>query len=283
VTGLVEAYDTKHAGTGKTLAVTGYTVNDGNGGNNYSVTTVNNTTGIINPAALTITAATNSKTYDGTTVASATPTYSGLIAGDTVTGLVEAYDTKHAGTGKTLAVTGYTVNDGNGGNNYSVTTVNNVTGVINKRNITITALTNTKVYDGNTSAKAVPTSSGLLAGDAFTALLETYDNKEVGTGKTLTPIAAIYDGNNGDNYSVTYVSNHTGIITSSRTSDDIVPDNNELVKSLNTAVAKIESLESGKSQEDQDDKKDKEDDKQQGSGERKSDEKKDEGSKNYCN
>jgi len=100
----------------------------------------------------------------------------------------------------------------------------------------------------------------------------------------LTPIAAIYDGNNGDNYSVTYVSNHTGIITSSRTSDDIVPDNNELVKSLNTAVAKIESLESGKSQEDQDDKKDKEDDKQQGSGEQKSDEKKkDEGPKNYCN
>src|SRR5205085_9976104 len=123
VTGLTEAYLDKNAGTGKTLTVTGFTVNDGNGGGNYTVNPVNNTTGVINPAALTLTAQTNTKTYDAGTSSAATPTVSGLQGSDTVTGLTQAYTNKNAGTGKTLTVTGFTVNDGNAGGNYSVTTV----------------------------------------------------------------------------------------------------------------------------------------------------------------
>ena len=38
MTNLSETYDTENAGTGKTLSVATYTVNDGNGGNNYTVT-----------------------------------------------------------------------------------------------------------------------------------------------------------------------------------------------------------------------------------------------------
>jgi hypothetical protein len=62
---------------------------------------------------LTITASTNSKVYDGSTSAAALPTVSGLQGSDTVTGLAEAYADRHAGTGKTLLVTAYSVNDGN--------------------------------------------------------------------------------------------------------------------------------------------------------------------------
>src|SRR5579884_4283706 len=215
VTGLAETYDTKHVGTGKTLSVSAYTVNDGNSGNNYTVTTVTNTTGVITKAALTITAATNSKVYDGTTSAAAVPTTSGLVGGDTVTGLAETYDNKNAGTGKTLTVSpGYTVNDGNGGNNYTVTTVTNTTGVITKAALTITAATNSKVYDGTTSAAAVPTTSGLVGGDTVTGLAETYDNKNVGIGKTLSVSAyTVNDGNSGNNYTVTTVADTTGVIT----------------------------------------------------------------------
>ncbi|HLJ17585.1 MAG TPA: YDG domain-containing protein [Bryobacteraceae bacterium] len=216
VTGLSETYDTKNAGTGKTLTVAaGYTVNDGNGGNNYTVTPVTNITGVIDKAMLTITAATNTKTYDGNTSAAGVPTTSGLVGGDTVTGLTETYDTKNAGTGKTLTVAaGYTVNDGNGGNNYTVTPVTNTTGVINKAPLTITAATNTKTYDGNTSAAAVPTISGLVGGDTVTGLTETYDTKNAGNGKTLTVAAGymVNDGNNGGNYTVTPVTNTTGLI-----------------------------------------------------------------------
>ena len=45
------------------------------------------------------------------------------MGGDTVTGLSQAFASKNVlgANGSTLAVTGYTVNDGNGGNDYTVT------------------------------------------------------------------------------------------------------------------------------------------------------------------
>ena len=70
------------------------------------------------------------------------------------------------------------VNDGNGGNNYTVTFVNNTTGSITPRPITVTAVASTKTYDGTTSSTAMPTITGgsLVAGDTA-AFSETFDNK----------------------------------------------------------------------------------------------------------
>ncbi|MGO9468906.1 MAG: YDG domain-containing protein, partial [Isosphaeraceae bacterium] len=82
------------------------------------------------PAALVITAVSNTKVYDGTTSAAAMPMVWGLQGSDTVSDLSETYDTPNAGTGKTLSVATYSINDGNGGNNYTVTKVANDTGVI---------------------------------------------------------------------------------------------------------------------------------------------------------
>ena len=213
VTGLAEIYDTKNAGAGKTVSVSAYTVNDNNGGNNYTVSTVTSAAGVISPAALTITAVANTKTYDGNTSATAVPTVSGLQGSDTVTGLVESYDTKNVGTGKTLSVSAYTVNDGNSGNNYTVNAVTGTAGVINKAALTITAAANTKTYDGNTGATAVPTVSGLQGSDTVTGLVESYDTKNVGTGKTLSANAyTINDGNNGDNYTVSTATSAAGVI-----------------------------------------------------------------------
>ena len=213
VTGLAESYATKNVGTGKTLGVIGYTVNDGNGGNNYSVGTVASTAGVINAAGLTISAVGNTKTYDGTTNATAIPTVSGLQGSDTVTGLAESYATKNVGTGKTLNVSGYTVNDGNGGNNYSVSTAASTAGVINVAGLTLTAAGNTKTYDGTTNALAIPTVSGLQGSDAVTGLAESYDTKNVGTGKTLSVIGyTVNDGNGGNNYSVGTVASTAGVI-----------------------------------------------------------------------
>ena len=63
---------------------------------------------IVTPAPLTITATTNTKTYDSTTTAAAIPTVSGLVGSDAVTGLAESYnapyDKGNAGSGKTLSV-----------------------------------------------------------------------------------------------------------------------------------------------------------------------------------
>jgi hypothetical protein len=213
VTGLAETYDTKNVGTAKTLSVSAFTVNDGNNGNNYTVSTATSTAGVISKATLTITAAPNTKTYDGSTSAAATPTASGLQGSDSVTGLAETYDTKNAGIGKTLSVSAYTVNDGNSGNNYTVNTVASTTGVIAPATLTITATPNTKTYDSTTSAVATPTTSGLQGSDSVTGLAETYDTKNVGTGKTLSVSAyTVNDGNNGNNYTASTVASTAGVI-----------------------------------------------------------------------
>ena len=104
--------------------------------------------------------------------------------------------------------------DGNGGANYAITFVNDTTGVITARAITVTATTDTKTYDATTSSSAIPTiTTGTLAGTDTAAFTQTFDTAAAGTGKTLTPAGSVIDGNAGANYAVTFVSVDTGVIT----------------------------------------------------------------------
>ena len=145
------AFADKNAGAGKTVAATGLSLAGADAGN-YVVNTTATTTASITPAALTIAATTNSKTYDGTVSATATPTVTGLVGGDTVTGLSETYADKNAGAGKTLGVAGYAVNDGNGGNNYTVALVDDLTGVIDPAALVGAIFAANKTYDGTVAA-----------------------------------------------------------------------------------------------------------------------------------
>ncbi len=82
-------------------------------------------TGVVKPKPLTITAQPNTKVYDSTKSAAATPLATGLVGTDTITA-TEMYDNHNVGTGKTLSVSpGYTVNDGNLGLNYCSTDIFN--------------------------------------------------------------------------------------------------------------------------------------------------------------
>src|SRR6202044_4071252 len=67
----------KNAGTGKTVNVSGISIS-GPGASNYTYNVTATTTASISPMALTVQAAANSKVYDATTSAAATPT---IIAG----------------------------------------------------------------------------------------------------------------------------------------------------------------------------------------------------------
>ena len=172
-----ETYSSPNAGTGLTLTPSG-TVDDGNGGNNYSYTFVPIATGVITAEALTITAVTNTKTYDGTTSAAAQPVItSGSLQGSDTADFIETYSTKNVGTGLTLTPSG-TVNDGNGGNNYTYTFVADSTGVITAEALTITAVANTKTYDGTTDAATLPViTSGSLQGSDTADFIETYSTR----------------------------------------------------------------------------------------------------------
>jgi len=207
----VETYANKNVGTGKTLAPSG-SVNDGNGGANYALTFANNTTGVITPKPISVTAVTDTKVYDSHTSSGGVPTVSpGVANGDTAQ-FVQAFDTKHVGTGKMLTPSG-SVSDGNGGANYAISFASDTAGVINPLPITVTAVTSTKVYDGNTSSVGIPTVSPGVAGGDTANFAETYDTKNVGTGKTLSPSGSVTDGNGGANYAVTFANDTTGVIT----------------------------------------------------------------------
>jgi hypothetical protein len=78
----------------------------------------------------------------------------------------------------------------------------------------VTAVTDTKQYDSTTSSAPTPTiSSGSLASGDTANFTQAFSTATIGTGKTLTPSGSVSDGNSGNNYSVTFVNNTTGVIT----------------------------------------------------------------------
>lgn len=228
VAGLVQTFDNRNVGSGKTLTVqSGYVVNDGNGGNNYTITTLGHSGGAITPAALILAAASVSKTYDAGLSADASPLVTGLHGADAVTGLTQKFLDRHAGSDKSLQINGgYLVNDGNGGNNYLVSIDNSATGTITPATLTLTAAGISKTYDATTAAAAVPIASGLMGSDTVTGMTESYADKHAGSGKTLqvNDGFVVTDGNNGNNYTVVKVDDMEGEILR-RSVTVVAPDN----------------------------------------------------------
>jgi len=212
VTGLSQAFGSKDVlGAGSsTIAVTGYVVNDGNGGNDYTVTT-STATGTITPAPLTISATSDTKVYDGTTNSTALPTTSTLYGTDTVTGLSQAFGSKDAlgASSSTVAVTGYTVNDGNGGNDYTVS-LNTATGTITPAPLTITANNQTLTYGNSSLGTSGFTTSGLQNGETVgsvtlstNATLSTSGNYNAGSWN-ITPSNPVGGTFNAGDYAISY-------------------------------------------------------------------------------
>ena len=85
-------------------------------------------------APLSISAASSTKVYDGTTTVTdgATPTATGLFSTDSISGLTEAFLWPNAGVGNdpTQLIGSVTIHDSNGGNNYTVYKVNQGQGLI---------------------------------------------------------------------------------------------------------------------------------------------------------
>lgn len=212
----VQVFDNKNSGSGKTLVASGLEISDGNNGNNYAVTYVDDATGNIDQLAINVTALTDSKPYDGTTSSDVEPLVDALMYGDEVSlAPLQVFDNKNAGSGKSLLASGLVINDGNGGSNYAVSYVPDETGQINALAINVTAVSDSKVYDGSTASAGVPLVDPLISGDVVSTLpVQLFDNRNVGSGHTLTPGGLlISDGNGGANYSVNYVPVSSGEIT----------------------------------------------------------------------
>ncbi len=187
----------KNVGSNKTLtSVTGITLAGADAGN-YVVT---GGTLSITAQTITLTAQANTKYYDGTTAAAATPVVSGMVfAGDTLAAN-ETYTSTTAGTGKTLAVN-YSLSDGNSGGNYIVNLTNNTSSVINKGSLTISLIPNrvTKVYDGTT-----------LNTTTFSQDLSNYTITGIASGQTATSIGLTISGSMAFNGSTSTVVKNAG-------------------------------------------------------------------------
>ncbi len=80
--------------------------------------------------------------------------------------------------------------------------------------LTVTAVPDSKVYDGTTTSSKTPIITvGTLKGTDTGSFIQVFGGKNVGTSITLTPSGTVNDGFGGADYIVTYVPIGSGIIT----------------------------------------------------------------------
>ncbi|ALK89383.1 YDG domain-containing protein [Limnohabitans sp. 63ED37-2] len=195
---------------GKTVTVSGITI-AGTHASNYALdSTSATTTAKITPKALTLAAVSSTKTYDGITSSTGSVTATGLVDLDTVSAS-QSFASKDVlgANGSTLQVnSGFTVNDGNSGNNYSVSTTT-ATGTITKANLTVTANADAKfVTQADATGYNGASYSGLVNGEDSTVLggtlsiTRTNGNTNVAAGTYAGSLVA--SGLTSGNYNISY-------------------------------------------------------------------------------
>ena len=239
-------YDTKVAGTNKTVQASGLSISGADAGNyKLASATASGAIGEITPRSLTATlTGTVIKIYNGdetATLSAANYSLPGLLGNDVVNlnnPTAGTYDTKLAGTGKTVQVTGLAISGADAGNyTLSSTTASAAVGTISARPLTATLTgTVTKEYDGNTDA-VLTTSNyslpGVLGSDVVTLNNPTsgaYNTRLVGTGKTVQVSDLAISGADAANYNLTSTTASAAVGSITR---------RQLTVSLTGAVSKV--------------------------------------------
>ena len=194
------SFDTKNAGTGKTVTITGLTLTGADAGKYTLVPPT--TTANITAAPLTVTGITaGDKMYDGSTTATLDTTgatLTGVVGSDDVSvdasEAVGTFDDKNVGTGKTVTVTGLSLSGADAGNYAISSDPVTTTASITAATLTASGITaGDKAYDGSTTATLDSTGAtlaGVVGSDDVSLdtseAVGTFDDKNVGTGKTVT-------------------------------------------------------------------------------------------------
>ena len=172
----------------------------------------------VTPRALSLS---GTRTYDGTTnLASSIFTLSNLANGESLTlsGLGTMGD-KNAGFGKSISLGTLLLGNGNGGlaSNYTLTGGTHSVDIA-KAALTLTGMAaGNKTYDGTTAATMVV--AGTLAGAAlddeisFSSSGASFDDKNVGTGKTVTISGITLSGADAGNYTIASTATSTANIS----------------------------------------------------------------------
>ncbi|NJS36058.1 MAG: hypothetical protein HC765_05850, partial [Brachymonas sp.] len=190
------AQGSRNAGTYQ-ISASGLTANNGN----YTITYVDGQL-VTNKANAKLSASSDSRPYNGFAGSNAAPSAIGIVAGDSVT-LSQAFDSANAGN-RTLNISSYAINDGNGGNNYNVN-LQSANGSITPANLTIQA-NNASMFQGQTVPLLTASYLGLQGNDTASnfgtpAILNTAGSSTSPQGS----YAIAPSGANSPNYIVSYV------------------------------------------------------------------------------
>ena len=203
---LSQAYQSQNVlgAGGSTLLVTpGYSLSDGNGGGNYAVT-LQSASGTINKAPAVVTANSGSTTYNGGLQRLSGFQASGLVGGDTAATALSGVSAGASG----VNAGSYASRASGTAANYQLSFVDGAF-TIARAPLTISAVSDSKVYDGTTSSTGVPliTAGQLFGSDSLSNLSQAYQSKNVlgagGSTLLVTPGYSLSDGNGGANYDVT--------------------------------------------------------------------------------
>ncbi|MCA0177383.1 MAG: YDG domain-containing protein [Proteobacteria bacterium] len=197
------AFADKNAALGKTVAISGLSLGGADAGNYLLATPTASTSAAITPKALSaITGITASdKVYDGSAAATLTTSgagFTGMISGDVLsvaTG-TGAFADRHAGTAKTVTISGLVLGGTDAGNYTLAATTASTTAHITPKWLTATASAPDKAYDGTLTAAPVLVLNGLVGGDTLGSVASgTFNSKDVLTAHTVTVTGiALQDG-----------------------------------------------------------------------------------------
>jgi len=169
-----------------------------------------------------------------------TVNYGGLVAGDTLTGTYSGvFNNANVGTGKTVTIT--SSYGGADVNNYTITDQASTTADVTTKSLTATASAANKVYDASNTASTTLTLSGFIGTETVTSTnSSTFNNKNVGTGKTVTVNSiTLADGTNGglaSNYSISTGQTTTANVTAKSLSVSGITTSNKTYDGNTTAT-----------------------------------------------
>lgn len=217
-------YLDRHAGTDKTVFVSGLSLSGANAGN-YNLVSPAGLSSSVTPMSLDVTGlSVDIKVYDRTTAATVTGSaeFADVFADDDVTfdltGATYAFNDRHVGTGKPVELAGLVINGAHAGN-YLATGVEGLSGDITPKSVTIADVTAAdKIYDATTLAALSDGSlEGVITGDTVTLDGEArdgqFDNKNVGADKSVTASGFVIAGADAGNYELNQPQGVTASIT----------------------------------------------------------------------
>ncbi|NEX92897.1 YDG domain-containing protein [Caulobacter sp. 17J65-9] len=198
-------FDSRNAGNGRTVTVSGVTLTGGDAGN-YTLTLPASVLADIYKRQITGVVTANDKTYDGSAAGTGSVSLQGVLGADSVgtTGATFTFADRNAGADKVVTVSGVTLNGDDAGN-YTLSLPASALADIARKTLSVTVVANDKTYDGTTAGTGTVSLGGVVANDAVGTSAGTYTfaDRNAGLDKVVTVSGVTLTGADAGNYSVT--------------------------------------------------------------------------------